>query len=155
MRWPTLSSGRRRSTVQFDGSGSTDPDGDPLTYAWDLNGDGQFNTGDGPERGLVDPSFTYTTAGLRTIQLRVRDTSQAQDIDTVTIDVGNTPPTAAITSPATGSEFAVGQTRELRRNRQRRPGRPAPGHRLLLEVRCTPLRPDQPDRLPCPPAADR
>jgi glucose/arabinose dehydrogenase len=97
-------------TVQFDGSGSSDPDGDTLNYSWDLNGDGLFNTSDGPERLLVDPTFTYPTAGLRTIQLRVRDTSQVQDVDTVTVDVGNTPPTATITSPATGSKFAVGQT---------------------------------------------
>ncbi len=141
-------------TVQFDGSGSTDPDGDTLTYTWDLNGDGLFNTSDGPERLLVDPTFTYSTAGLRTIQLRVRDTSQAQDTDTVSVDVGNTPPTATITSPATGSKFAVGQTVALCRDGQRRPGRPAPGRRFLLEFRYPPLRPDQPDGLPCPPAAD-
>ena len=97
-------------TVQFDGSGSTDPDGDALTYTWDLNGDGFFDAGDGPNRFLVSPTFTYNTVGLRTVQLRVRDPSQAQDFDSVTIDVGNTPPTATITSPATGSEFSVGQT---------------------------------------------
>ncbi len=34
------------STIQLDGTGSTDPAGsaDPLTYDWDLNGDGSFET---------------------------------------------------------------------------------------------------------------
>src|SRR5439155_14583342 len=40
----TPTSGNAPLTVQFDGSGSSDPDvGDTIAYAWDLNGDGLFD----------------------------------------------------------------------------------------------------------------
>src|SRR4029453_10446628 len=36
-------SGTAPLTVNFDGSGSSDPDaGDTISYSWDLNGDGTF-----------------------------------------------------------------------------------------------------------------
>ena len=53
-------------TVDFDGTGSSDPDGDPLTYAWDLDGDGQYN-----DSTSATPTFTYTTAGNVDVGLRV------------------------------------------------------------------------------------
>lgn len=46
-------------------SGSSDPDGDPLTYSWDF-GDGSNGTG-------ITATRTYTTSGPRTITLTVSD----------------------------------------------------------------------------------
>jgi hypothetical protein len=69
-------------TVDFDGSGSFDPESDPLSYAWDLDGDGQFD-----DSTLVDPSFTYTSSGTVVVGLRVDDGNGGTDTDTVTISV--------------------------------------------------------------------
>ena len=42
-RRPRRRAATRRLTVNFDGSGSSDPDaGDTISYSWDLNGDGTF-----------------------------------------------------------------------------------------------------------------
>jgi glucose/arabinose dehydrogenase len=91
-------------TVEFDGSGSTDPDpGDMLSYAWDLDGDGQYDDSD-----LVAPTYTYTTQGEYTASLRATDRQGASSTAAVTISVGNTPPTATITAPAAGTTWKVG-----------------------------------------------
>lgn len=57
--------GSNGSNVSFDGSGSSDPDGDALIYAWDF-GDG--NTGAG-----ATPSHAYPVAGEYNVTLRVTD----------------------------------------------------------------------------------
>jgi glucose/arabinose dehydrogenase/PKD repeat protein len=88
--------------VQFDGSGSSDPDGDPLTYAWDFQGDGTTDS------TAVAPSFTYTTAGTFQARLTVRDPQGATHSATVPISPGNTPPQPVIETPAAGARFAVG-----------------------------------------------
>ena len=43
-------SGTAPLDVNLNASTSTDPDGDALTFAWDLDGDGQFDDGSGPDR---------------------------------------------------------------------------------------------------------
>ena len=48
-------------------STATDADGDALTYTWDLNGDGTFETTG------QNPTFTYTTAGTYTPVVKVTD----------------------------------------------------------------------------------
>ena len=92
-------------TVQFDGSGSTDPDqGDTLSYAWDLDGDGQYDD----SNVVAPPPHIYTTQGVYTASLRVTDRQDASSTAAVTINVGNTAPTATITSPAAGTTWKVG-----------------------------------------------
>jgi glucose/arabinose dehydrogenase/PKD repeat protein len=91
--------------VQFDGTGSTDPDlGDTLTYKWDLDGDGQLD-----DSVAAQPSFTYTTAGVYTVTLEVTDTGGASDTDTITINAGSGPPTASIDAPVATTTWRVGQ----------------------------------------------
>jgi glucose/arabinose dehydrogenase len=90
--------------VNFDGRGSSDPDGDTLTYAWDLDGDGQFD-----DSTSATPTFTYTTAGIVTVGLRVSDPGGNADTTSLVITAG-TPPTASITSPAAGTTWKVGDT---------------------------------------------
>ena len=67
-------------TVSFSGAGSTDPDGDTLTYAWDLDGDGAYD-----DSTAAAPSFTYTSPGSVPVGLRVRDPGALSDTDSVTI----------------------------------------------------------------------
>jgi glucose/arabinose dehydrogenase len=90
-------------TVTFDGTGSTDPEGKPLTYSWDLNGDGVFGDATGPTA-----SYTYTTDGVYHPSLRVTDDQGATDTDTVTITAGNTAPNPVIDSPSASLTWKVG-----------------------------------------------
>jgi glucose/arabinose dehydrogenase/PKD repeat protein len=91
-------------TVNFNGSASSDPDGDPLTWLWDF-GDGQTAT-----TSVPTTSHTYA-AGNYTATLRVRDSKGATSAPvTVGIASGNTPPSPVISSPAAGFLFSVGQT---------------------------------------------
>ena len=52
--------------------GSSDPDGDALTYAWDLDGDGAYD-----DSSSVSPTFTYTSARHLQVGLRVTDSHGA------------------------------------------------------------------------------
>jgi hypothetical protein len=67
-------SGPAPLAVTFDGSGSSDPDsGDILTYAWDLDGDGQFDNST-----AVRPTCTYTTNGSYPATLGVTEAAGAR-----------------------------------------------------------------------------
>jgi glucose/arabinose dehydrogenase len=104
------SSGAPGVVVTLDGSGSSDPDGDPLTYLWDF-GDGSATT----QTSTSTTPHTYASAGTFTARLTVRDDKGATSAAaTARIDVGNTPPQPVITTPAAGQRFAVGETIALR-----------------------------------------
>lgn len=100
-------SGNAPLTVSFDGTGSADLDGDPLTYAWDLDGDGLFD-----DAFTAAASFTYTEARSYVVALRVDDGRGGSSTDQVTITVGatpNSPPTAQITTPSGANLWTVGE----------------------------------------------
>jgi glucose/arabinose dehydrogenase len=99
----TPTSGNVPLTVSFDASGSSDPDGDKLSYSWDLNGDGAYG-----DSTAQKPSFTYTHAGSYRVGLEVTDTHGASATDSVAISAGNTPPTPTITAPLSSRTWAVG-----------------------------------------------
>ena len=90
--------------VGFDASGSSDPDGDPLTYAWDLDGDGEYD--DSTEEF---PRQTYDE-GQHEVGLLVTDSQGAYHSDTVRIDSGETPPAVSIDTPSESLNWRVGQT---------------------------------------------
>jgi glucose/arabinose dehydrogenase len=89
-------------TVQFQGDGSSDPDGDPLTYDWDF-GDGS------PHSSAANPSHTYASTGDYVARLTVDDGLGRSDTDTVTVSAGNEAPTADISTPADGSSYRDGE----------------------------------------------
>lgn len=96
-------SGSAPLTVNFSGTASTDPEGGALTYSWDLDGNGTFGDATG-----ATASRTYTTAGTYTPALRVTDPQGATGTATVTITVGNTPPSPVIDAPSAAVRWKVG-----------------------------------------------
>lgn len=93
--------------VEFDGAISFDPDGDGLTYEWDLDGDGKIDS------TSAKPSFEYNEPGSFDATLTVRDGKGGVSKTQVRIEAENTPPTPKILSPLPGTKFAVGEKFEL------------------------------------------
>jgi glucose/arabinose dehydrogenase/PKD repeat protein len=101
-------SGTAPLTVQFNGAGSTDPEGQPLTYAWDLDGDGQYD-----DSTIVNPTYTYVSQASVTVGLKVTDPGGLSGTTTVPITVGNPPsnaPVVTIDNPTASTLWSVGQT---------------------------------------------
>jgi PKD repeat protein len=87
-------SGAKNQAIAFSGTASSDPDGDPLTYAWSF-GDG--STGSGPT-----PTHAYAATGTYTVSLVVNDGSTDSPPATTTVTVGNQPPVANAGGPYSG-----------------------------------------------------
>lgn len=80
--------------VQFDATGSSDPDGDPLEYEWDF-GDDQFGTGSTVQH-------TYDFPDTYAATLTVWDDRGGADASTATIEVTGVAPEVIIESRSGG-----------------------------------------------------
>ncbi len=87
--------GETNTDITFDGSGSYDSDGTIVSYRWDWENDGAYDTS-----WSSSPTAThaYTSAGTTTVKLQVKDDNSATDTDTaqVTVTEGDSKPTAEI-----------------------------------------------------------
>jgi chitodextrinase len=78
--------------VQFNGSGSYDPDGDPIAYSWDF-GDGGSGTG-------IVPTHIYSNTGIYTITLSVEDGRGGIGTDQTTVEIVNPVPSLLSIDPS-------------------------------------------------------
>lgn len=89
----------------FDAAGSSDADGDPLVYEWDLEGDGSFE----PASTASVRSRSFDAEHNFTVAVRVKDPSGASSIDRVTVYPYDTPPELLLGEPLDTLEWSVGE----------------------------------------------
>nr|WP_233518337.1 ThuA domain-containing protein [Streptomyces corynorhini] len=95
-------SGTAPLKVNFSSAGTSDPDGDALSYAWDF--------GDGGTSTEADPVYKYKKNGTYTARLTVTDPTERTGTASVRVVVGNTAPTVKLELPADGTLFNFGDT---------------------------------------------
>jgi glucose/arabinose dehydrogenase len=95
----TPTSGPTPLDVAFSSAGSSDPEGQPLTYQWTF--------GDGTTSTEANPTHTYTTAGAYQVRLTVSDGVNSSLSTPLTISAGSVP-TATVLAPTDGAHFRAG-----------------------------------------------
>ncbi len=116
---------------------ATDPDGDPLTVAWDLNGDGVFR-----DVGGINPTLTWgqlqyfgmaDSGPARPIAARVSDGKNPAVVIASTVAITNVAPTATLTLSGTVTEGGTGRVLFGRVNDPSAPDRAA-GFRFSYDL---------------------
>ncbi|MEU0032306.1 PQQ-dependent sugar dehydrogenase [Streptomyces sp. NPDC006335] len=93
-------SGQAPLRVRFSSAGTTDQDGDALTYSW--------NFGDGATSTAANPTHRYKKNGTYTATLTAKDPSGRTGSASVQIVVGNTAPKVTLELPRDGQLFSFG-----------------------------------------------
>ncbi|MEU2076177.1 ThuA domain-containing protein [Streptomyces sp. NPDC013489] len=93
-------SGTAPLKVAFSSAGTTDGDGDALTYTWDF--------GDGGTATTAHPTHTYRKNGTYTATVTAKDTTGRTGSASVHVVVGNTAPKVTLELPAEGALFSFG-----------------------------------------------
>lgn len=106
---PVANAGPDRTTpegtdVELDGTGSFDPEGGPLDFAWDLDGDGACDDSSG------DPTPAFTAVGndgTTTVKVCVTDQTGLSSSDTAVVRVTNVAPSISVGTPAAAENSAL------------------------------------------------
>jgi type 1 glutamine amidotransferase len=93
-------SGQAPMRVTFSSAGTTDADGDALTYSWDF--------GDGTTSTEANPVHSYTKNGTYTATVTAKDPTGRTGSASVHVVVGNTAPKVKLELPAEGALFDFG-----------------------------------------------
>ncbi|WP_328500894.1 PQQ-dependent sugar dehydrogenase [Streptomyces sp. NBC_00457] len=96
----SVTSGQAPLKVKFSSAGTSDADGDALTYSWDF--------GDGAKSTSANPTHKYTKNGTYTATLTAKDASGRSGSASVQIVVGNTAPKVTLELPRDGQLFSFG-----------------------------------------------
>jgi glucose/arabinose dehydrogenase/PKD repeat protein len=93
-------SGQAPLRVRFSSEGTSDQDGDALTYSWDF--------GDGTTSTAANPTHKYKKNGTYTATLTAKDPSGRTGSASVQTVVGNTAPKVTLELPQDGQLFSFG-----------------------------------------------
>ncbi|MEV6834042.1 PQQ-dependent sugar dehydrogenase [Streptomyces sp. NPDC051133] len=93
-------SGQAPLKVAFSSAGSSDQDGDALTYSWDF--------GDGATSTAADPTHKYKKNGTYTATVTAKDSTGRTGSASVQVVVGNTAPKVTLELPQDGQLFGFG-----------------------------------------------
>ncbi len=118
-------------SVTVTASGN-DPENGPLTYAWDLDNDGSFET---PGQSASFSAAAFDGPSSQTIKVQVTDNGGLTATAQVTVNVLNVAPTANFT--ATPSTIIVGQSTTLAFSNQFDPSAADVAHGFLYSYDCT------------------
>jgi glucose/arabinose dehydrogenase len=110
-----------RFKAQLDASGSSDPENETLTYKWDLDGNGSFETSTGQ---VATEEVEFTEAELKeredkeetinpAVAVKVEDGDGLTSVASVTVYPGDSPPQPTIEGPPASLKWSVGDTIHL------------------------------------------
>jgi len=95
------------STVVLNGSSSSDPDNDPISYIWSQTSGTRVSLAGS---NTVSPSFVATEAGVYVFELKVYDGTDTSTADTVTVTVQASAVAISLLTPQVGEVVSSNPT---------------------------------------------
>jgi glucose/arabinose dehydrogenase len=105
--------------ITFDAGDSSDPTDQALSYEWDLDGNGTFETNGGETQSLeftqeeLEEREEKDESLNRVVSVRVEDPDGNTSVASVTVYPGDSPPQPTIDAPLAAEKWAVGDTIHL------------------------------------------